>query len=197
MKLHISPTVMAYVVDPLERAARTFIQQFVVILMATGSAGLLVHQNWLIAVDSAGFAALVSLVTSIATFKVPTLSPLYDLLLRVVKTFLQSFAGTLAAAEVLNLSHVDWKGDLAVAIPVALTALLTGLAALGVPFTVGASLLPAGTTEAVVDGDSSYEMDPDAESQKMALADAESAPAHLDSLKASDDPDDSGKHRAS
>lgn len=165
----MSPFFMNYVLDPLERAARTFVQQFVVILLATGTAGLLVHQNWLIGLDSAGFAAIVSLLTSALTFKVPALSANLDLLLRVVKTFLQSFVGTLAASQALDISHADWKGALALAIPVAMTSLLTGLAALGVSGTNGASLLPAGVVAAVDDGDAPAEDDAGVETDGSAL----------------------------
>jgi hypothetical protein len=139
-----------YVVDPLERAGRTFAQQFTVLLLAAGSAGLLVSQNWLVALDSALFAAVVSVLTSVLTFKVPQLSVRYDLLLRVAKTFLQSFLGTLTASHVLSVSGADWKGALAVAVPVAVTAFLTGIAALGVPTTDGASLLPKTLTDGAV-----------------------------------------------
>lgn len=158
----VSAGVASYVLDPLERASRTFVQQFVVILLATGSAGLLVHQNWLIAADSAAFAAVVSILTSVGTFWVTAQTPSVDLVLRVAKTFLQSFLGTLVAQNVLSVEHADWKGAVAVAIPVALTALLTGLAAMGVPGTIGASLVPAGMAVAV-DGDPDYFPDVDAE----------------------------------
>lgn len=145
----MNPMVYKWAVDPLERAARTFVQQFTVLLVAGGTAGLLVTQNWLLALDSAGFAAIVSVLTSVLTFKVPALSAQFDLALRVAKTFLQSFLGTLTATNVLSVSHADWKGALAVAVPVALAALVTGVAALGVPGTHGASLLPAGLGVAV------------------------------------------------
>lgn len=169
---------MAYVVDPLERAARTFAQQFSVMLLASGSAGLLVTQSWLVAADSAGFAALVSVLTSVLTFKVPTLPDWADLALRVVKTFLQSFVGTLTAANILSVSHTDWKGALAVAVPVAMSAFVTGLAALAMAGTNGASFLPVGVG-AAKDAGGEHEVDP-------ALA--------LDSLHVSD-PNHPGKHR--
>lgn len=171
---------VAYVVDPLERAGRTFAQQFTVLLLASGSAGLMVSQNWLVAVDSAGFAAVISVLTSVLTFKVPVLPDWADLGLRVAKTFLQSFVGTVTAANVLSVSHADWKGALGIAIPVAMTALLTGIAALAVPGTNGASLLPAGLgTAKNVEGQE--EVDP-------ALA--------LDSLNVSDPAGSGGRHRA-
>lgn len=140
--------VVKYAVDPLERAARTFLQQLSVILLAGGVANVLSHPHWALALDSAGFAALVSLATSLATIALPELTPPVDLLLRVVKTFIQSLCGTLLASTVTSVIHFDWTAAVAVAIPVSLTALLTGLAALGVRGTVpGASLIPC----AVVD----------------------------------------------
>lgn len=147
----LNPKLVAYVLDPLERAAKTFVQQLLVTLLAidgAGHLGILVQQNWLLALDAAGFAAAMSILTSVLTFKVPPLNAYADLALRVVKTFLQSFVGTVAAANVLSLTHVDWRGALALALPVAGSALLTGIAALGIPQTSGASLLPAGTAVA-------------------------------------------------
>lgn len=147
----MSPAFVSYVLDPAERAARTFVQQFTMLLLAAPAAGLVLQQNWLLAADSALFAAVVSLITSILTFKVPPQRADVDLALRVIKTGLQSFVGTLVAGHVLSISGADWKGALGVAFPVALTAFLTGLAALGVANTAGASLLPAGVTAAVPD----------------------------------------------
>jgi hypothetical protein len=132
-------TVVTYVLDPAERAGRTFVQQFVVVLLAAGSTGLLGHQNWLLAVDSAGFAAVTSLLTSVLLFKLPN-----NLVVRAAKTFLQSFAGTLVAANVLSVAHADWKGALAVAVPTALAALVSG----SVP-----SLIPPGVLAAAKSGD--------------------------------------------
>lgn len=142
----LSPTVMKYVVDPLERAGRTFIQQLSVLLLPTIGAGVLVGHQWAIAADSALFAALISILTSVLTFKVPALSAPLDLALRCVKTFVQSFLGSLVAAHVLSVVHADWKGALAVAVPVTVSAFVMGLAAMALPTTKGASLLPAHLT---------------------------------------------------
>ncbi len=147
--MHFPLWVLTYVLDPLERAGRTFAQQFAVILLATSTGGLLITQNWLIALDSAAFAALVSILTSVLTFKVPRLTPALDLTLRVLKTFLQSFLGTITASAVLDLSHVDWQAAVAIALPVAFTAFLTGLAAFGKAGSAGASLIPLGRTVAI------------------------------------------------
>jgi hypothetical protein len=143
----MSPTIRAYVLDPAERAASTFVQQFAVILLATGSAGLIHYQQWGAAADTAGFAALISIGTSLLTFPVPKLNAGADLVLRVLKTGGQSFVGVLVAAQVTSVVHANWKDALATAVPVALTALLKGLASLAAPWSEGASLLPTGSTD--------------------------------------------------
>lgn len=134
--MSLSPGVALYVLDPLERAGRTFVQQFVTVLLATGAA--MVTQNWLLALDSAGFAALISVLTSVLTFAVPPQRAVVDLVLRVGKTFVQSLVGTLAASGVL-LTQADWRGAVAVALPAAFAALVSA----GVP-----SLIPAGVARA-------------------------------------------------
>jgi len=160
----ISHKVAAYIVDPLERAGRTFGQQFVVFLATAGSvSGLLTNQHWLTAVQASLFAAAISILTSVLTFWVPAQSPYADLLLRVIKTFAQSVGGIMLAS-VTTGTHASLQGAIAVALPVAGTALLLGLAAIGVPGTAGASLLPvtvnpaplgtdAGSVPAIEDAD--------------------------------------------
>lgn len=141
-----SPLVRSYLLDPLERACATFTQQLVVLLVATGSAGLLDHhQAWALAADTAAFAAAISLLTSLLTFGVPKLNPDLDLVLRVLKTGLQSFLGVLTAAAMPHsFVHADWRDALTTAVPVAAAALLKGLAASSLPWSDGASLLPTG-----------------------------------------------------
>lgn len=125
----MSPNIALYVLDPLERAGRTFLQQFFVVLGTAGAAGLLAHQSWLVALDSAGFAAILSILMSVLTFKIPPLPVAGDIAARVVRTFIQSFVGTLGAAHVLSVSQANWSGALAVASTVAITALMTSLVA--------------------------------------------------------------------
>lgn len=144
--MKITPYERSYFLDPAERAGSTFIQHFTVVLLATGSAGFIDHQSWLLAADTAGFAAIISLLTSLITFGVPKLNPELDLALRVVKTFAQSFLGVLAASAMPQQSvvHANWSAALAVAIPTAIAAGLKGLAALPLSWSDGASLLPNG-----------------------------------------------------
>lgn len=138
-----------YVLDPLERAASTFVQQFgvlvipLLVIMTNGKLGFTAAQLEA-AADMAGFAAIISIITSVITFPIPKLSAAADLVLRVIKTYLQSFLATITtAAWVPSVLHADWKVALVAAIPVAGVALLKGLAALAAPWSEGASLLPA------------------------------------------------------
>lgn len=143
--------VHSYVLDPAERAVSTFVEQFTVLLIplliiitdAQGHAHLgLKWSDVLGVVDIATFAALVSIVTSLVTFPVPKLSVYWDLVLRVVKTYLQSFLGAITAAAIVpSVLHLDWKVALLAGIPVAGAALLKGLAAIAAPWSDGASLL--------------------------------------------------------
>jgi hypothetical protein len=140
-----STSLRDYVLDPLERAASTFVQQFVVLLIPTMVVAddVVKVTNYGIAADIAGFAALISLLTSILTFKVPVLPIGWDLTFRVIKTFIQSLAGTLTADQVTpSLVHANWHSALGIALVVSMTALLKGLASIAAPWSHGASLLP-------------------------------------------------------
>lgn len=136
--------VHAYVLDPLERAGSTFVQQFVIVLLAT-SGSLVIFQDWQAAFYTALFAGIVSILTSLLTFTVPPQTPMVDLLLRTAKTFIQSLLGSMAATQFTDVVHFGWHGAIAVAIPVALTSFLKGMAAMAIAWSPGtASLLPAG-----------------------------------------------------
>jgi hypothetical protein len=140
----MSPIVQKYVLDPLERAVSTFVQAFAVLLVGTGSVAVVGVQEWAKAADVAGFAAILSLITSILTFAVPELPVVWDIIWRTVKTGLQAFFGVLAADQMTHsVLHADWKAALAVAVPVALAALLKSVAALAAPWSKDASLAPA------------------------------------------------------
>lgn len=140
-----------YVLDPGERAVSTFIEQFTVLMIpllvivtdAQGNARLGIRWSDVLGVvDVATFAGLISIVTSLVTFPVPKLDVYWDLVLRVVKTYLQSFLGAVTAAGLLpSVIHLDWKVALLAGIPVAGAALLKGLASMAAPWSEGASLL--------------------------------------------------------
>lgn len=137
----------AYILDPLERAGSTFVEQLSVLLVPylVVSAGFkLANVPWLSTLDVAGFAGLASLATSILTFGIPVLPQGWDLVLRVVKTGVQSFVGVVFAAGVTpSIVHAHWTLGFATAVPTALAALVKGLASTAAPWSVGASLLPA------------------------------------------------------
>lgn len=152
MTTAVQPTALhAYVLDPLERAVSTFVQQWVILITpllvlvnVNGHQQLGVSLNAIItASDMSGFAAIVSLITSIISFRVPKLPPAADLVVRVAKTYLQSFVASITLATFLpSILHADWKVALVGAVPVASLALLKGLATLAAPWSDGASLIP-------------------------------------------------------
>lgn len=146
---------LTYLLDPLERAGATFVQQFVWVLVGSGTT-LVVTQNYGYAFDSAFYAAVFSLLTTLLTLVVPNQPAWLDLPLRIVKTAAQSIVGTLAADRLHTLTGADWRGAVAIAIPVTLTALLKGMLALAIPATIGASLLPARLAAAPVPLDLDY-----------------------------------------
>jgi hypothetical protein len=135
--------VKQFALDTVERAVATFVEVLVVMLFAADGS-ILVDPQWSTSLAAAGIAAAVTVLTSLASIPVPPLPPLLDLAFRVVKTFIQAFVGALVATG----PAVDWKGALTTALPVALLALLKGLAAMNVPRTAdGPSLLPESMIE--------------------------------------------------
>jgi CDP-diglyceride synthetase len=146
-----------WLLSPLEKAATTFVQQFVVILTVGGATvALLLKQDWLQAADTAGFAALISILATYVLLlaQLPTVLPGWlDSLLGIVKTFIASLLGSLTASVVdPSVIHAPWKGALAVAIPVTLLAVLKVLATINLPWTLGPSLMPAVYARVVVTG---------------------------------------------
>jgi hypothetical protein len=139
-----NPTLVKWLIDPAERAGKTFVQQFTVVLMAASTAGIMIQQNWLKAADSALFAAAISLLSTyiLILAGLGMLSPYLDLIVRCAKTFLASFVGALTASDLTSAVQTDWKGALAVAVPVTVLALIMGIAALANPATIGAGLVP-------------------------------------------------------
>lgn len=134
-----------FLADPLERAGSSFAQQFATMLLAAGAGGILASQEWALAADSAGFAAVMSLALSYGSVlaRIRPLAAGWDLVIRLVRTFASSVVGTLTAkAAVHTLTGANWQAAVAVAVPVTLAALLKGVPALGVEQTFGASFIP-------------------------------------------------------
>jgi hypothetical protein len=136
-----------YFVDPAERAGKSFIQEFGVLLlpllMVGGKYANFISLPWLSILLSSLGAAVVSIFLSIVTSPVPKLSPYADFAVRLIRTFVGSLVGTLGASLVADgIVHAPWQSALGVAIDVTLAAAVTGIAALALPGTDGASLLP-------------------------------------------------------
>lgn len=149
----ISPRVYKYLIDPLERAGSTFLQQISIVLLAVGGSNLLVSQSWLEAADAAGFAAIIALLTSYTGLigGLNFADPAVDLLRRVTLTFVQSFAGALIASAVdPTVVDAHWKGAAAVALIAALTAALKAASGASKPHTIGCAWFPAPTDRAAL-----------------------------------------------
>jgi hypothetical protein len=139
-----SAFVTKYVLDPLERAGSTFVQQFAVVLLATGSGGLLLQQNWQVAGLTALFAAALSIIMWAAQLPLGVLPGKLDLIARVVKTFLASFGATLIASGATDVVHASWQAAAAIGFTAAMTALIKGLIAFNKPGTITAASLVSG-----------------------------------------------------
>lgn len=140
----MSTIVRTYITDPLERAGNTFLQQMAVVLTAAGGTAVIMGGDaWLAALIVSAYAAAISLITTYAALvaKWQPKTPLADFVARIVKTFVQSFAGVILGSAATTFVMADWTNALAIAIPVTLLAVLKGLAALSLPITEGASLL--------------------------------------------------------
>lgn len=120
------------VLDMLDRAGRSTLQQFVVVAFSAIPAINTVSRiPWYAALATGLGAGVVSLLTSLVSWKVPTLTFWPDIIVRVGKTFAQSLLATLGAG-VINLFSVPWVHALDMAIGAAALSLLTGLIATGV-----------------------------------------------------------------
>lgn len=115
-------------IDVAERTVWSFAQPFVVILLATGSAGLLNHQAWLKAAEVGGWAALVSLVTAVLA-AAANWHPAGHLALvdRAGRTFLSTFLGVIVAGQFVSFADAGVGAALATA---AVTAFLAALKSL-------------------------------------------------------------------
>lgn len=140
-----------YLFDPLERATSTFVEQFGVLLVPlllitqqdSGSRISISSSQLISVVDISGFAFLISIITSVTTFIVKPQAPLLDLFWRVFKTYLQSFLATVTTSSLVpTVLHASWEVAALGAIPVALAALVKGLTALELGYSIGPSLIP-------------------------------------------------------
>lgn len=124
-----------------EKVAWTFGQQFIIVFLAGGTVSIYASARWLAAADTAAAAAVVCLITSGVTLALGLHTTGWaDVARRGVLTFIQSVGGSLFVHEVApSVIHADWKGALAVAVPVTLLAIGKAVLALRNPGTIAAS----------------------------------------------------------
>lgn len=132
--------------DIAERVIWTFAQNAVVILLATGSAGLLDHQAWKKAALVGAWAALFALVTSVIA-AMADWHPTGQLAVidRAVRTGLQSFLAVVVAGEFTSFADTGASAALATAAATGFLAALKSLVGLANGATVGdTTAVPAG-----------------------------------------------------
>lgn len=121
--------------DFAERAVWTGGQQFFAVLLATGPTSGFISLPWRIALATAAGAMLVSLLTTALQY-IPTLrrrvgrSFGLDLALRLAKTFVASFLGTVGAMQ-FNVLAFDWGNAFDLAVVATASALAKGFLAAG------------------------------------------------------------------
>lgn len=123
-----------------ERVSWTFAQNFVIILVASGSAGLYDHQQWGKALMVALWASLFALLTTVFALyghyhPVGQVAVLY----RAGVTILQTFLASMATSTFTSFSDAGALSALAAAFSVALIAGLKSLVGLTNPNTLGDS----------------------------------------------------------
>lgn len=140
-----------------ERAGSTFAEQFFMVLLATGAISSASGHDFAVSADRAGFAAVMSIATSLLTYGWTKQSVVVDNILRILKTGLQVFVGDIVASHITSLIHTDWKTALAAAIAVMGPAALKVLAATALPSLDGGALIPVALAP---DSVSSDDIDP-------------------------------------
>jgi len=123
-----------------ERVGWTFAQNFVVILLATGSAGLYDHETWMRALLVAAWASLFALITTTVTVMadfhpVGQVAVLY----RAAITALQTFIAALPTSGLSSFADAGALAALATALSTAFLAALKSLVGLANPNTIGDS----------------------------------------------------------
>lgn len=121
-------SVVQKIKDVAERTGWSFAQPFVVLLLATGSAGLHDHQAWLKAAQVGGWAAMLSFASAtllaLADWHPVGYLALFD---RAARTFLSVFLGVVIAGE---FTGFDDTGASAAAATAAVTAFFAAVKSL-------------------------------------------------------------------
>jgi hypothetical protein len=121
--------------DFAERALWTGGQQFVAVLLTTSTTAGVIDLPWQIALSTAAGAMVVSLLTTALQY-LPALrrrvgkSFALDLLLRLAKTFIASFLGTVGAMQ-FDVLTFNWSNALDLAVVATAGALAKGFLAAG------------------------------------------------------------------
>lgn len=140
-------TTQQMVRDVAERAGWTFAQNFAVVLVATGSAGLYDGQAWGKAFSVAAWATLIALVVAVVG-ALANWHPTGYLALaeRAFRTALQSFLAALITSQVTSFTDAGAKSALALAVATAFMSALKSVAGLANGTTLGdATAVPVET----------------------------------------------------
>lgn len=114
----------------LERAVKTGVQAAAAILLA-GAPLDLISAPWTRAVSVGGMAALLSALTSLLTLRLAVLPPVVDVIVRAVKTGVQTFI-TAALAGSWGVLDMPWRVQLLAALTATVASVLTSWASLPV-----------------------------------------------------------------
>jgi Putative lactococcus lactis phage r1t holin len=116
-----------FVVDALERGAKTVVQVFAATLITLGVASG--WRSFWHAGDVALLAGVVALITALITIPISqALAPPLQVLLRAVFTFGQAALAYLAANTFIDITSVPWLKVLQVALIATLSSVLTSMA---------------------------------------------------------------------
>jgi hypothetical protein len=133
-----------YLLDPLERAGRTFAQVFLVAVLGVGPLLHMEGQVLLGAFLSALFAALISFFSAQITNMAGLIFDNgWDVLIRVTRTFLTTLLGVMSTTGVTTFVDVNWIHAIDVSLAAAAVSFLNSIAKLADPNTIGGSTLAA------------------------------------------------------
>jgi hypothetical protein len=119
--------------DFVERAGWSAAQVFFATLLAGGAGSTVVGLPWKYAGVLAASAAVSSIILTALQYvaRLTNVSFWWDVLIRLVKTFLSSLAASIAASSVFDVTTFHWSNALNVATVATITALGKGLLARG------------------------------------------------------------------
>lgn len=114
--------------DVLDRAARTTLQQFIIVAFAAIPAvGSITRVAWYEALGVGIGAGILSILMSLLSWRVPVLPYWPDVAVRMARTFVQSLVASVVAGA-FNIFTADWGNLLTLALAAAMASLATSLA---------------------------------------------------------------------